>query len=264
MVVQDSVQLSEWEKNAAEHEEEQSRERPEPTQRIVQCGAEQADRRPEDQQHERVVEDRTGDPSGRPLTAGARLHRVVQRPELVVLLASDHLVLRDDPLSGAHRVARDVDRIAQLLSAALRGNAVVRDRRAEERAEQFDVLKEFVRSGKVRHVGLSEVSVPDIEEARQYVPIVSVQNRYNAFDRKWDDVVEYCEREGIAFIPWAPLDSGRMEKKQDITMVEAIAWLLHRSPIMLPIPGTSKVKHLEENMKAAELEAPDFTSSART
>jgi aryl-alcohol dehydrogenase-like predicted oxidoreductase len=132
------------------------------------------------------------------------------------------------------------------------------------RSEQFAVLKEFVDSGRVRHIGLSEVSVSDIEAARAFVPIVSVQNRYNAFDRKWDDVVEYCEREGLAFIPWAPLDSGRMEQKREITMVEAIAWLLHRSPIMLPIPGTSKVKHLEENMKAAELEAPDLTSSART
>ncbi len=132
------------------------------------------------------------------------------------------------------------------------------------RSEQFDVLAEFVRSGKVRHVGLSEVSVEDIEEAQKYVPIVSVQNRYNVFDRRWDDVVEYCERSGIAFLPWAPLDSGRMEKKFDVSMVEAIAWLLHRSPIMLPIPGTSKVKHLEENMRAAELPAPDITSSAQT
>jgi aryl-alcohol dehydrogenase-like predicted oxidoreductase len=124
------------------------------------------------------------------------------------------------------------------------------------RAEQFDVLAEFVRSGKVRHVGLSEVSVQDIEEARGYVPIVSVQNRYNIYDRDWDDVVDYCEREGIAFIPWAPLDSGRL-KQRAISMTEAIAWLLHRSPIMLPIPGTSRVKHLEENMRAAELDLSD-------
>ena len=93
----------------------------------------------------------------------------------------------------------------------------------------------------------------DIAEARQYVPIVSVQNRYNIYDRDWDDVVDYCEREGIAFIPWAPLDSGRM-KNREISMTEAIAWLLHRSPVMLPIPGTSKVEHLEENMRAAELD----------
>lgn len=132
------------------------------------------------------------------------------------------------------------------------------------RSEQFDVLAEFVRSGKVRHVGLSEVSVDDIEEAKKYVPIVSVQNRYNVFDRRWDDVVDYCERHGMAFLPWAPLDSGRMEKKFDVSMVDAIAWLLHRSPIMLPIPGTSKVKHLEDNMRAAKVPAPDITSSART
>ena len=121
------------------------------------------------------------------------------------------------------------------------------------RDEQFDVLREFQRSGEVRHIGLSEVDIADIEEARQYVPIVSVQNRYNVYDRDWDDVVDYCEREGIAFIPWAPLDSGRM-KNREISMTEAIAWLLHRSPVMLPIPGTSKVQHLEENMRAAELE----------
>jgi pyridoxine 4-dehydrogenase len=121
------------------------------------------------------------------------------------------------------------------------------------RDEQFDVLAEFVHAGAVRHVGLSEVSVEDIAEARQYVPIVSVQNRYNIYDRDWDDVVDYCEREGIAFIPWAPLDSGRM-KNRGISMTEAIAWLLHRSSVMLPIPGTSKVEHLEENMRAAELD----------
>lgn len=121
------------------------------------------------------------------------------------------------------------------------------------RTEQFDVLAEFVRSGKVRHVGLSEVSVEDIEEARRYVPIASVQNRYNVYDRDWDDVVDYCERAGIAFIPWAPLDSGRIEGRS-ISMADAIAWLLHRSPVILPIPGTSRVAHLEENMRAADIE----------
>jgi pyridoxine 4-dehydrogenase len=127
------------------------------------------------------------------------------------------------------------------------------------RDEQFDLLAEFVRSGKVRHVGLSEVDVDDIKEARNYVPIVSVQNRYNVQDREWDDVVDYCEREGIAFIPWYPLNAGKIKRKK-ISMPEAIAWLLQRSPIMLPIPGTSKVKHLEENMQAAEI----IASSAKT
>ena len=118
--------------------------------------------------------------------------------------------------------------------------------------EQYDVLAEFIRVGKVRHVGLSEVSVEQIEAARKYVPIVSVQNRYNFVDREWEDVVEYCEREGIAFIPWYPLGAGKI-KAAEITMQDAIAWLLQRSPVMLPIPGTSQVKHLEENMRAYEV-----------
>ncbi|HEY0672162.1 MAG TPA: aldo/keto reductase [Longimicrobiales bacterium] len=124
------------------------------------------------------------------------------------------------------------------------------------RSEQFDVLAEFVKSGKVRHIGLSEVSVDDIKVARGYVEIVSVQNRYNVFDREWADVVEYCEREGIAFIPWYPLGAGKIARR-GVSMQEAIAWLLHRSPIMLPIPGTSKVKHLEENMRALDIEFSD-------
>jgi pyridoxine 4-dehydrogenase len=119
--------------------------------------------------------------------------------------------------------------------------------------EQYDVLAEFIRIGKVRHVGLSEVSVEQIEAARKYVPIVSVQNRYNFVDREWEDVVEYCEREGIAFIPWYPLGAGKI-KSAELTMQDAIAWLLQRSPVMLPIPGTSQVKHLEENMRAYEVE----------
>ena len=128
--------------------------------------------------------------------------------------------------------------------------------------EQFDVLAEFIKIGKVRHVGLSEVTVEQIEAARKYVPIVSVQNRYNMFDREWEPVVEYCEREGIAFIPWYPLGAGKV-KGRDVSMTEAIAWLLHRSPVMLPIPGTSKVKHLEENMRAWEEEfAPEEFADA--
>jgi pyridoxine 4-dehydrogenase len=127
------------------------------------------------------------------------------------------------------------------------------------RDEQFDVLAEFVRSGKVRHVGLSEVDIDDIDAAREHVSIVSVQNRYNVYDREWDDVVDYCEREGIAFIPWYPLAAGKL-KRRKMSMPEAIAWLLQRSPVMLPIPGTSQVKHLEENMQAAKI----IASSERT
>ncbi len=137
--------------------------------------------------------------------------------------------------------------------------------------EQFAVLAEFVREGKVRHVGLSEVGVADIERARRAVPIVSVQNRYNVVNRGWEEVVDYCERERIAFIPWFPLGAGSLETEAQeramqarvervarrhhaSAMQVALAWLLARSPIMLVIPGTSRVKHLEENVAAAALE----------
>ena len=126
----------------------------------------------------------------------------------------------------------------------------------------------FVREGTVRHVGLSEVGVEQIERARRVVPIASVQNRYNVADRAWEDVVRYCEREGIAFIPWYPLGAGSLndDERGATARVEriatergasplqvALAWLLARSPVMLPIPGTSKVRHLEENVAAAAL-----------
>ncbi len=112
--------------------------------------------------------------------------------------------------------------------------------------EQFGAIVEFQREGKVRHVGLSEVSVDQIERARQRFPVVSVQNRYNADDREWEPVLEYCERESIGFIPWYPLNVGKVS----MSPPEAIRWLLERSAVMLPIPGTLKVKHLEENMTA--------------
>lgn len=131
-------------------------------------------------------------------------------------------------------------------------------------SEQFGVLSEFVRQGKVNHVGLSEVDVDQIERARKVLPIVSVQNKYNISDRRWDDVVDYCAREGIAFIPWYPLAAGALDRRQGpigivaarhnaTTMQVALAWLLARSPSMLVIPGTSKVKHLVENVAAAAL-----------
>src|SRR5215208_7026137 len=138
--------------------------------------------------------------------------------------------------------------------------------------EQFDALAEFVREGKVRHVGLSEVGVDDIARARRTVPIVSVQNRYNVLDREWEDVVRHCERERIAFIPWYPLGAGALDKKQQegrdrlervarrlgaSALQAALAWLLARSAWMLPIPGTSKVAHLEENVAAAGLTLSD-------
>jgi pyridoxine 4-dehydrogenase len=128
--------------------------------------------------------------------------------------------------------------------------------------EQFEAIREFQREGLIRHVGLSEVSVDDIERARRVVPIVSVQNRYNVTDRKWDHEVDYCEREGMAFIPWFPLSAGtldagplyRVAERHGATVFQiALAWLLARSPAMLVIPGTSSVDHLEENVAAAEI-----------
>jgi aryl-alcohol dehydrogenase-like predicted oxidoreductase len=128
--------------------------------------------------------------------------------------------------------------------------------------EQFEAIREFQRQGLIRHVGLSEVSVAEIERARKTVPIVSVQNRYNVTDRKWDAEVEYCEREGLAFIPWFPLSAGTLEDETLLRVAErhgatvyqiALAWLLARSPAMLVIPGTSSVEHLEENVAAGEI-----------
>jgi len=134
--------------------------------------------------------------------------------------------------------------------------------------KQFEALRQFQDEGKVRHIGLSEVGVSDIEHARKYFPVVSVQNRYNLADREWEEVLDYCERENIAFIPWFPLATGKLAqpggslakiaKAHDATPAQiALAWLLRRSPVMLPIPGTSKVKHLEENIAAAAIKLTD-------
>ena len=128
--------------------------------------------------------------------------------------------------------------------------------------EQLEAVRDFQREGLIRHVGLSEVSVADIENARKVLPIVSVQNRYNVTDRKWDAEVDYCEREGLAFIPWFPLSAGALDSEVLLRVAErhgatiyqiALAWLLARSPAMLVIPGTSSVEHLEENVAAAEI-----------
>jgi pyridoxine 4-dehydrogenase len=133
------------------------------------------------------------------------------------------------------------------------------------REEQFGVLKEAVDAGKVRHVGLSEVSVEEIEAARAVVPIATVQNLYNLANRQSEDVLDHCEAHDIGFIPWFPLDAGKLADKGGPVAkaaanhgvapgAVALAWLLQRSPVMLPIPGTSRVDHLEENMAAAGLE----------
>jgi pyridoxine 4-dehydrogenase len=134
--------------------------------------------------------------------------------------------------------------------------------------DQFGTLRAFQDEGKVRHVGLSEVTVEQIERARKHLNVVSVQNRYNLADREWEAVLDYCERENIGFIPWFPLATGKLAKKggalaQIATRHRAtpaqiaLAWLLRRSPVILPIPGTSKVKHLEENVAAAAIELSD-------
>jgi pyridoxine 4-dehydrogenase len=134
--------------------------------------------------------------------------------------------------------------------------------------EQFGAIAEFRREGKIRHVGLSEVTVAQIERARRHFPVVSVQNRYNLADREWEKVLDYCERENIGFLPWFPLQTGKLaepggalanvaQKHKSTPVQIALAWLLKRSPVMLPIPGTSKVKHLEENMAGAAIELSD-------
>jgi aryl-alcohol dehydrogenase-like predicted oxidoreductase len=125
-----------------------------------------------------------------------------------------------------------------------------------------ETLAQLKNEGKIRLVALSNVTQEHIERARKIVPIVSVQNRYSFADREWDYVVNYCERNVIAFIPWFPLGAGKVagEVLQRIAQARsasptqiALAWLLHRSPIMLPIPGTSSVEHLEQNVAAASL-----------
>jgi pyridoxine 4-dehydrogenase len=130
--------------------------------------------------------------------------------------------------------------------------------------ETLGALKDLQREGKIKHIGLSEVSVKEIEHARKIVPIVSVQNLYNLSDRKHDDVVTYCDQHQLGFIPWFPMAGGEMlkpggpldtvAKHHHATVSQvALAWLLHRSPVILPIPGTSSVDHLEQNTAAASL-----------
>ena len=130
----------------------------------------------------------------------------------------------------------------------------------------IETLANMQSEGKIRLVALSNVTVEHIERARKIVPIVSVQNRYSFADREWDHVVDYCERNGIAFIPWFPLGAGtvagklleRIANARQVKPIQvALAWLLMRSPIMLPIPGTSSIEHLEENVQAASLQLTD-------
>jgi aryl-alcohol dehydrogenase-like predicted oxidoreductase len=134
--------------------------------------------------------------------------------------------------------------------------------------DQVGALAELRDQGKIRHVGLSEVTVEQLVEAQQYVPIVSVQNLFNLAERGSEAVLEHCEREGIAFIPWFPLATGQLAQPGSILAEAAarheaspaqlaLAWLLHRSPVILPIPGTSRVAHLEDNVAAAAISLTD-------
>jgi pyridoxine 4-dehydrogenase len=143
------------------------------------------------------------------------------------------------------------------------------------RDDQFGVMKELQDAGKIRHLGLSEVSVDEIEAARQVVDVVSVQNLYNLGNRQSEDVLQHCEQHGIAFIPWFPVAAGQLARpgglldelaaEHSATHAQlALAWLLRRSPVMLPIPGTGSVEHLEENCAAATVELRDDEYEALT
>lgn len=150
--------------------------------------------------------------------------------------------------------------------------------------DQFGFLQQAQRQGKIRHIGLSEVNVAQIARARSYFTVASVQNLYNLADREWEDVVDYCDRERIAFIPWYPLQAGEVARDGLIQGVRklfgrvpagpsklraiakhhhatpaqvALAWLLRRASVVLPIPGTSKLEHLEENVAAASIQLTD-------
>jgi pyridoxine 4-dehydrogenase len=135
-------------------------------------------------------------------------------------------------------------------------------------ADQIGVLDEMRREGKIAHIGLSEVGTAEIVEARLTAPVVSVQNLYNLANRKSEEVLDYCEREGLGFIPWFPIATGQLAgpggplsalaRQADVTPAQlALAWLLRRSPVMLPIPGTGSVAHLEENVGSARVELTD-------
>jgi aryl-alcohol dehydrogenase-like predicted oxidoreductase len=134
--------------------------------------------------------------------------------------------------------------------------------------DQIGTLKELQAEGKIKHIGLSEVSVAQIQNAQKIVPIVTVQNRYSVTDRASEEVLEFCEQQNIGFIPWFPLAAGQLSAAasalarhaEEIGMTPsqlALAWLLWRSPVMLPIPGTSRVDHLEENVTTATLKSPE-------
>lgn len=140
--------------------------------------------------------------------------------------------------------------------------------------DQFGFLQQAQREGKIRHVGLSEVGLDQMQRAQAFFQVVSVQNKYNLVDRAWEAVVDYCTRENIAFIPWYPLQAGEVARTGPSDVAEAarrhgatpsqiaLAWLLQRSPVILPIPGTSRRDHLEENVQAADMTLSDSEFAA--
>ncbi|EEB05241.1 hypothetical protein SJAG_00242 [Schizosaccharomyces japonicus yFS275] len=168
----------------------------------------------------------------------------VGRPEYLrqcVLMSLRRLGLKQLPLWQLHRIDPKVPR-----------------------EEQFQVIQDMQKEGLIKHVGLSNVSVEDIQAAEKYFKVVSVQNLFNLVNREAEDVLNYCEKKGIVFIPWCPLAAGDLCKSGSILDVAAkelkcspsdvcLAWLLQRSPVILPIPGTSKLQHLEENVAAARI-----------
>ncbi|MEU4390423.1 aldo/keto reductase [Kribbella sp. NPDC023855] len=134
--------------------------------------------------------------------------------------------------------------------------------------DQLGALAQLQAEGKVRHLGLSEVTVEQLEEARQVIEVVSVQNRYNLTDREHDAVLDHCSEQGIAFVPWLPVALGAHASSSKVLadiateldatpMQVSLAWLLHRSPVMIPIPGTKSAEHLRENVEAAQLRLSD-------
>ena len=179
---------------------------------------------------------------------GPNIWQPVGRPEYLrqcVLMSLRRLKLEQIPLWQLHRIDPKVPR-----------------------GEQFGVIADMLKEGLIRHAGLSEVSVEEIKAARSVFPVATVQNRYNLVDRGSEKVLDYCEKNAIGFIPWFPLASGDLArpgtsmdaivKKTGATPSQvALAWVLKRSPVMLPIPGTSRVAHLEDNVAAAQLTLSD-------
>lgn len=184
---------------------------------------------------------------------GPNIWRVVGRPEYLrqcVLMSLRRLAVERIDLWQLHRIDPAVPR-----------------------EEQFGVIAEMRKEGLIRHVGLSEVTVEEIQAAEKFFPVVSVQNRYNLVDRQSEDVLDYCTNKKIGFIPWAPLSSGSLARPDSMLSKlaaefgatpgqVALAFLLKRSPVILPIPGTGSVEHLEENVAAAALELSDAQFAA--